>query len=731
MNIRGRCNASPLYPARVMLSGQKFTGNPAPPQAPESAPLPGGTITAMEPSPTPPPPPTPARVFDESTLRPAPPGSLPGSPVILFDGLCNLCNSAVAWIVDHDRRDRGRGRFRFASLQSAIARELLSKAGAAQGGATSDGKPSPLPLSRRERGEEQNAAVPDSIVLIDEQGGMHVRSDAAIRIARGLGFPWSLAAVFTIVPRPLRDWLYRLVARNRYRWYGRRESCRVPTAAERARFLDADEPPASRGESAADAIDLPLAGVLEQASRPRAVSLVERSEPGLAWSFIIRLVLCYILVYLLPFPMGTIFGGFGIEWIDWPAMQYGAWKREAVVWTAKAVFGLEITVFPAGSGDTTYNYVELFVFAIAAIIGAAAWTAGAGAWNWIRARLGHSVRGRRRGDSRAQGVSPRTFDLFSVYVRYYLAAVMLGYGINKVLLMQMPHPGPSRLMVTYGESSPFGLLWTSMGASPGYQFFGGLAETVGALLLFWRRTSLLGALVCAAALVNVVALNLFYDVPVKLFSSHLLLLSLFLAAPHLGRLVGVLALNLPTAAATLRPFPFRWRIIRWSALALKTAVVLWLTVGTTWRMMSMIAQMRPPAATNPLAGFYRVESFTIDGVADRALDDAARWVRVGIDDGMTTQAGLAAGAAVRCADGHIERWWLQLNLAANTITIPQANQQEPATLTYATPEAETDVVALEGTWGGKPFAARLRRVDAEDQLTTRGFRWVNEFPFYR
>jgi len=665
------------------------------------------------------------------------PSPTPRSPVILFDGLCNLCDSAVGWIVDHDRR----GTFRFASLQSDIARELLSKAGAAQGGATSDGKPSPLPLSRRERGEEQNAAVPDSIVLIDEQGETHMRSDAAIRIARGLGFPWSLAAVFTIVPRPLRDWLYRLVARNRYRWYGRRESCRVPTAAERARFLDADEwtfPGAGAGtnssppqDAVAAAIDLPLAGALESASPPRVASLVERNEPGLAWTILLRCVLCYILAYLLPFPLGTIFGGFGIEWIDWPAAQYALGKREVVVWAAKTVFGLEITIFPAGSGDTTYNYVELFVHAIAAVIGAAVWTAGAGAWNWTRARLGHSVRARRRGDSRRRGVSPRTFDLFNVYVRYYLAAVMLGYGINKLLLMQMPHPGPSRLMVTYGESSPFGLLWTSMGASPGYQFFGGLAETLGAALLFWRRTTLLGTLVCAAALVNVVALNLFYDVPVKLFSSHLLLLSLFLAAPHFGRLVGVLALNLPTAAATLRPFPFRWRITRWSALALKTAVVLWLTVGTTWRMMSMIAEMRPPAASNPLAGFYRVESFSLDGVADRTLDDAARWVRVGIDDGMTTQAGLAASAAVRCADGHIERWWLQLNLDTNTVTIPLANQQQPATLTYTTPQAETDVVVLEGTWGGKPIAARLRRAEAENQLTTRGFNWINEFPFYR
>jgi predicted DCC family thiol-disulfide oxidoreductase YuxK len=127
--------------------------------------------------------------------------------IILFDGVCNLCNGAVRFIIERDPR----ARFAFAPLQSAAARAVLEKHGA----------PTPLP---------------DSMVLI-EGGRVYVRSAAVLRIARGLRFPWRLACALAAVPRPLRDWAYRLIARSRYRWFGKSESCMVPTPELRARFL--------------------------------------------------------------------------------------------------------------------------------------------------------------------------------------------------------------------------------------------------------------------------------------------------------------------------------------------------------------------------------------------------------------------------------------------------------------------------------------------------------------
>ena len=126
--------------------------------------------------------------------------------MLLFDGVCTLCNGFVRFVIDRDPA----GRFQFAPLQSDAARRVLGSA------------PQPLP---------------DSLVLV-ENGRLFMRSSAALRVARGLRFPWPLAYVFVAVPRPVRDWMYDAVARNRYRWFGRRDVCMVPTPELRARFLD-------------------------------------------------------------------------------------------------------------------------------------------------------------------------------------------------------------------------------------------------------------------------------------------------------------------------------------------------------------------------------------------------------------------------------------------------------------------------------------------------------------
>jgi predicted DCC family thiol-disulfide oxidoreductase YuxK len=128
--------------------------------------------------------------------------------LVLFDGVCNLCNGFVQFVIARDSD----GRFQFGSLQSASARRVLEL----------HDLPTPLP---------------DAIVLIDD-GQLYTRSTAALRIARQLVFPWPIAYALIIVPRPLRDWIYDLVARHRYRWFGKRAHCMLPAAALRSRFID-------------------------------------------------------------------------------------------------------------------------------------------------------------------------------------------------------------------------------------------------------------------------------------------------------------------------------------------------------------------------------------------------------------------------------------------------------------------------------------------------------------
>lgn len=128
--------------------------------------------------------------------------------VVLFDGICNLCNAAVRFIIARDHH----ARFRFAALQSDAARALLASING------------------------NDSTLPDSIILV-ENGAVRTRSTAALRIVCRLRFPWPLLYGLIVVPRPLRDWLYDHVARLRYRWFGRQETCMMPDEAIRSRFL--------------------------------------------------------------------------------------------------------------------------------------------------------------------------------------------------------------------------------------------------------------------------------------------------------------------------------------------------------------------------------------------------------------------------------------------------------------------------------------------------------------
>jgi predicted DCC family thiol-disulfide oxidoreductase YuxK len=135
----------------------------------------------------------------------------PKPAIILFDGVCNLCNGTVQFIVKRDRA----ARFRFASLQGEAARRVCAEAGIAA----------------------PDAREPDSIIVLAEGRALE-RSDAVLAIAARLPFPWPLLGAFRVLPQGLRDLAYRFVARRRYRWFGRRKSCMVPTPALCDRFID-------------------------------------------------------------------------------------------------------------------------------------------------------------------------------------------------------------------------------------------------------------------------------------------------------------------------------------------------------------------------------------------------------------------------------------------------------------------------------------------------------------
>ncbi len=129
------------------------------------------------------------------------------SPILLFDGVCNLCNASVQWVIRRDPK----GIFRFAPLQSETGQSLLRQSG----------------LSSEHF---------DTVVLVDGDR-IFTRSDAALEIARRIGGVWSLLAVFRRVPRPIRNAVYDWIARHRYRWFGKTEACMIPRPEWKKRFV--------------------------------------------------------------------------------------------------------------------------------------------------------------------------------------------------------------------------------------------------------------------------------------------------------------------------------------------------------------------------------------------------------------------------------------------------------------------------------------------------------------
>ena len=131
-----------------------------------------------------------------------------GGPILFYDGVCGLCDRLVQFVLRRDRR----ARFRFAALQSEVATQTLGHFG-------------------------KNADDLDTMYALTDDGRLLQKGRAILYVTRQLGLPWSLAAVFGILPTVVIDWFYNRVAKNRYRIWGKRDSCRLPSGDERERFL--------------------------------------------------------------------------------------------------------------------------------------------------------------------------------------------------------------------------------------------------------------------------------------------------------------------------------------------------------------------------------------------------------------------------------------------------------------------------------------------------------------
>lgn len=426
-------------------------------------------------------------------------------------------------------------------------------------------------------------------------------------------------------------------------------------------------------------------------------------EPWLAragawlWRFTFRFGALYFGLFLLGNILRIVPG------LGWFGGHYFRLTRQFVNWFGPTVLRVTLPApVPSGSGDKLYDWVQC-----AALLSVAA--AGALIWVWFDR------------ERKADGL---VHDLVRIALRYSLGVTMLSYGMSKVLWQQMPAPSMYRLLGTYGESSPMGILWTFMGQSWAYSAFAGGLEVLGGLLLFFRRTTTLGALLLITVMANVLLMNMTFDVPVKLYSAHYLLFAIVLAGPDLRRLIDVLWFHRTTAGATIRrPWPAgRAGTLLTVAKGLLVASILWNgPIDRTWRWLDT---PRPPKSE--FYGIYEVESFTRDGAELPPLTtDTSRWRRLGIDEQNR--------AAIQLMND-------------NRMTVTVRPGPGPGKLTFEFPTGRNtsrkDIVdfsrpspeqlVLEGEMSGRNVLIRLKRVDDRKLLLReRGFHWISELPFNR
>ena len=330
-----------------------------------------------------------------------------------------------------------------------------------------------------------------------------------------------------------------------------------------------------------------------------------------SWSFGTRLAFrfsfCYLIIYALgcgnatlweviPFHIGEHLN----DWTSWPFFHTAQWLGQHLF----HLTGVGAKLHGTGSGDTILNWIAVGIMLAVSILASLIWTALAELRSPARRGLAY----------------PKLFFWFRLTLRLTLGIAMLGYGLAKLFPLQMAPPSLAVLNEPLGNTSPMTMLWTLIGLNPIYEMICGAAEVTAGILILFRRTGLLGELLTAFLATNIVLYNFCYDVPVKLYAAHLLLMSIALIVPDMPSLLNFFFLHRPCKPIDGWVKPARRCGLRIETICV-VAVLLLAVLPQAFQMrkgyaQELINQRNPP----PLTGQWHLTSatkpfLTGDGVA--------------------------------------------------------------------------------------------------------------------
>jgi len=298
---------------------------------------------------------------------------------------------------------------------------------------------------------------------------------------------------------------------------------------------------------------------------------------------------------------------------------------------------------------------------------------------------------------------------------------MFAYGFAKVYKLQFPFFSPDRLLEPYGNSTPMGLAWNFLGFSPGYNYVMGFAELLSGTLLLFRRTTTLGAMLTLAVAGNIMAINYCFDVPVKLYSTTLVVMSLFLLAKDVHRLANFFFLNRPTQASNIAPPVFRKKWQNILLTVLKYGLIVYVVIANIQQALSEMKEYGDAAPKPPLHGIYNVETFVLNRDTLASLTtDTTRWGQL-----IVSYPGYAF---IKMMNDSTRGFAFNTDTAAKKIEMfSYSDTTKRSDFAYSIPQEK--ILLLIGKLNGDSVLIRMKKYDLNNfRLVNRGFHWVNEYP---
>ena len=372
-----------------------------------------------------------------------------------------------------------------------------------------------------------------------------------------------------------------------------------------------------------------------------------------------------------------------------------------IPWIADTFLSLDerITVFTNGSGDTTYDNVIVLTIFVISIFSMIIW----------------SVLDRNRQNY------DQLYAWLLVGIRFYVGLMLINYGMVKVFKMQFSSPGPYRLLQSYGDSSPMGLAWTFLGFSKGYNYFMGLAELSAVLLLF-RRTATFGAILTLATSLNIMSINYFYDVPVKLLSTSLAVMSAVILLHDAKRLITFFFTSNPVSLPAFPSPRISIKPLKIGLVSVKYLVIGYVCIWGAYETYGMMDEWGDAAPKDLFYGAYDVQEFVLNGdTLPPMKNNSRRWDRF-----MVQWKGYAQAKMMDQSPKYLQ---IEQDTVASTVNIKMGRDTVGAVINYVLTDS---TLVFDGVLDQDTLLIAMKKIDLDKMnLTGRGFNWINEYPYNR